>query len=72
MFAMPLCRTFIPLLLMFPACDVPTFEVSLHASLDPALHFRIGQALSPLCDEGACVKAHNNSPVRCVMKSRNL
>ena len=46
---------FVPLLMLFPDGDVPTVELSLHASLDPALHFRIGQTLAPLIDDGVLI-----------------
>ena len=39
---------FVPLKLMFPNAQVPTIQVSLHPSLDPALHLAIGKALSSL------------------------
>lgn len=43
---------FIPLMLVFPDADVPVVQVSLHSSLDPTLHARIGAALAPLRREG--------------------
>ena len=39
---------FVPLKLMFPNAQVPTIQVSIHPSLDPALHLSIGKALSAL------------------------
>jgi len=39
---------FVPLMLMYPEADIPCIQVSLHASLDAALHIRIGQALAAL------------------------
>ena len=45
--------TFVPLMLMYPDADVPVIQMSLHPSLDPALHIRIGQALAPFVDQGA-------------------
>jgi len=39
---------FIPLKVMFPEADIPVVQVSLHESLDPALHLAIGRALAPL------------------------
>lgn len=43
---------FVPLMLADPAASIPVVQVSLHPSLDPALHLRIGQALQGLRDEG--------------------
>ena len=39
---------FVPLMLMYPEADIPCLQVSLDASLDPAVHVRIGQALAGL------------------------
>jgi aromatic ring-opening dioxygenase catalytic subunit (LigB family) len=39
---------FVPLLLMYPAADIPCIQVSLSASLDAGLHVRIGKALAAL------------------------
>ena len=46
---------FVPLMLSFPQADVPCVQLSLHASLDPALHLKIGAALAPLRAEGVLV-----------------
>jgi len=43
---------FVPLMLMFPAADVPVVSVSLNANLDPAYHAKIGASLSSLRDRG--------------------
>ncbi|MBB3167442.1 DODA-type extradiol aromatic ring-opening family dioxygenase [Simiduia aestuariiviva] len=37
---------FVPLLLLYPAARIPVLQVSLDASLDPAMHWRLGQALA--------------------------
>lgn len=37
---------FIPLLIMYPAADIPCVQLSLLSSLDPAEHIRIGEALA--------------------------
>ncbi|WP_414827821.1 DODA-type extradiol aromatic ring-opening family dioxygenase [Alteromonas sp. H39] len=39
---------FVPMKLLFPEASVPCVQVSLSASLDPAEHILIGQALQPL------------------------
>lgn len=46
---------FVPLKVAFPEADVPVVQMSLHASLDPALHLAAGQALAPLREEGVLV-----------------
>ena len=43
---------FVPFLLIYPRADVPIVEISLQASLDPALHLRVGRALAPLRKRG--------------------
>ena len=42
---------FVPLLLMYPDADIPCIQLSLAASLDPALHIETGRALAGLNDE---------------------
>jgi aromatic ring-opening dioxygenase catalytic subunit (LigB family) len=46
---------FVPLKVAFPEAGVPVVQMSLHASLDPALHVAAGQALMPLREEGVLV-----------------
>jgi aromatic ring-opening dioxygenase catalytic subunit (LigB family) len=46
---------FVPLMLAFPDADVPVVALSLHKSLDPAMHLSIGRALSPLRDDGVLI-----------------
>lgn len=46
---------FIPLKVMRPAADIPVVAMSLHASLDPALHGAWGTALAPLRDDGVLI-----------------
>ena len=46
---------FIPMKLMFPEASIPVVQVSLHSSLDPEVHLRMGQAIAPLRDEGVLI-----------------
>jgi aromatic ring-opening dioxygenase catalytic subunit (LigB family) len=46
---------FIPLKVAFPAADIPVVQMSLHTSLDPALHLAAGKALAPLRDESILI-----------------
>jgi aromatic ring-opening dioxygenase catalytic subunit (LigB family) len=46
---------FVPLKVAFPEADIPVVQMSLHASLDPALHIAAGRALAPLRDDGVLV-----------------
>lgn len=46
---------FVPLKVAFPEAGVPVAQMSLHASLDPALHLAAGHALATLRDEGVLV-----------------
>lgn len=47
--------TFAPMEVMFPAADVPLFQVSMLKSYDPADHIAIGRALAPLRQEGVMI-----------------
>lgn len=44
--------TFVPLMLMRPAADIPVLQMSLLSSLDPARHIALGRALGPLLADG--------------------
>lgn len=41
---------YVPLMIMYPAADIPVVVVSLHPSLSAEYHIQIGAALSPLRD----------------------
>lgn len=47
----------IPLMLMRPAADVPVVAVSSLSAAGPEDHYRLGQALKPLRDEGFAILA---------------
>jgi aromatic ring-opening dioxygenase catalytic subunit (LigB family) len=47
--------TFIPFKLSWPAADIPTVQLSLKSSYDPAEHIAMGRALAPLRDEGVLI-----------------
>ncbi|KAL7561700.1 hypothetical protein ACA910_016462 [Epithemia clementina (nom. ined.)] len=46
---------FVPLMIMYPKADIPVVCVSLHSSLQPEIHWKLGRALSPLRDEGILI-----------------
>lgn len=47
--------TFVPLMLIYPAADIPVVQLSLLASLDPVAHIAIGKALAPLREQGVLI-----------------
>jgi len=46
---------FIPFKLIYPDASIPTLQLSLLRSLDPAEHIRLGVALAPLRDRGVLI-----------------
>ncbi len=44
--------TWVPLLKLFPAANVPVVQLSVQPALSPQHHFDVGRALTPLRDEG--------------------
>jgi len=50
----------IPLRLMYPGADVPVVPLSIQSHLGPEHHFRLGQALAPLREQGILVLASGN------------
>lgn len=47
--------TFIPFKVSWPSADLPTIQLSLKSSYDPADHLAMGRALAPLRDEGVLI-----------------
>ncbi len=46
---------FVPSYAIYPNADVPIFQVSMMKNYDPEAHFRLGQALAPLRQEGVLI-----------------
>lgn len=56
--------TFVPLILLYPAADIPVLQLSLHPSLDAQFHINLGKALAPLLGDqylllGSGMSFHN-------------
>jgi aromatic ring-opening dioxygenase catalytic subunit (LigB family) len=52
---------FVPMMLAFPAADIPIVALSLVSGYDPAMHWQIGRALRPLRDEGVAIVGSGSS-----------
>ena len=47
----------VPLMLMYPEADIPVTQLAVQSALGPAHHWRVGEILRPLRDEGVLIIA---------------
>lgn len=47
--------TWVPLMLMYPAAEIPVVQLSVSPALGAEYHYRMGQALQPLRDDNVLV-----------------
>lgn len=52
---------FVPMLKIDPMAQIPVAMLSLQRNLDPAYHFRLGEVLAPLRDEGVLIIGSGSS-----------